>query len=608
MEINKHRLTALVLLILAILGYFAFGLYKKYSRHSTAYIERHVDLEAIKKRGVLRAITEYNSISYFIYKGQPVGFDHELMKALAKHLGVKLQMVVARSPDDMYALLRQGKGDIIANGLPDPRGHHREFSYTRPYRQIEQVIVQRQPGAYKRPGDSIEIYAPPLRTALDLNRKTIFVGVNSPYYYQLKEMADTLGLELDLRIIGDDRSTEDLIEAVSTAEIDYTIADKDLALVNNSYYENLDVTLAIGKAKDLHYAIRSTSPQLLQAVNDWIGQFSGSGEFSEIFNNYFHSDKRIAQGFDIELAGYQLGTLSRYDAIIQKYAKAMNWDWRLVAALIQQESGFNPLATSWAGARGLMQLMPGTARQMGLPPAQLYNPEWNIRAGTAYLKYLEDTWKDIPDFTQRTKFILASYNAGPGHVQDAARLAKKYGYAGDKWDGAVEYFILYKSNPRFYTDEVVKYGYCRGSETFNYVRRIIGNYFKLEARVTDTTGGPRFALEKTGELPFAGVAGLYNPSTGLIARNARQELFISKKLFEIRTELKLRDTTRRLFPQQNSLCRQNDLTGLERNSDELFRQRHLFDDSIPVEQYNQLEPRKDYTINSLKKQPKKPSN
>jgi membrane-bound lytic murein transglycosylase F len=606
LELNKYRLTAFIIFILSCLGYFTLIVIEKYSKRS-AYIEQHVDLKAIKKRGVLRAITEYNSISYFIYKGQPVGFDYELMKNFAKSLGVKLEMVVAKNTDDMYTLLQEGKGDVIANGLLEQKEWNPQIEYSTPYRQVEQVIVQRTPGSYTRPGDSIEVFAPQIKSALDLNKKTIYVGVNSPYYYLLKKIADTLGMELDLRVIGDDRSTEDLVEAVSTAEIDYTIADKDLALVNNSYFENLDVSVPIGPSQDLHYAVRTSSAALLKAINNWIKNYSSSPDYTAVFNKYFKTDKGIAQGFDEENARYEQGQISSYDAIIQKYARRMNWDWRLIAALIKQESGFNPMATSWAGAQGLMQLMPGTSRKMGLFPTQAYNPEYNIRAGTSYLKFLEDYWKDIPNFTQRTKFIIASYNAGPGHVQDAARLAKKYGYPDDQWDGAVEYFILYTSNPHFYTDEVVKFGYCRGSETFNYVRSIVNKYFNYKDRINDSTAIPQFALIRTEEIPFAGVSGLYNPTTGLIARDARRELFISQKLFEVRTQLKLRNSTRYLFKNNSSLFDQREWTGNEGQNAELFKKRHLFSDSVLVEQYDQLQPKNNYNINSMKKQPKKRS-
>jgi hypothetical protein len=355
----------------------------------------------------------------------------------------------------------------------------------------------------------------------------------------------------------------------------------------------------------LHYATRKSSPDLLDAVNAWIKKFTLSTAYTAIFNKYFKTDKNIAEGFDEENALLQQGRISRYDAIIQKYAKQMNWDWRLIAALIKQESSFNPMATSWAGAQGLMQLMPGTARKMGAFPSQIYNPEHNIRTGTSYLRYLEDFWKDIPDLTQRTKFILASYNAGPGHVVDAKNLAKKYGYPPDKWDGSVEYFILYESNPRFYTDEVCRFGYCRGSEPFNYVRRIINKYFDYKEQVYDSTSAPVFALVKTEEIPFAGVSGLYNPSSGLIAKNARQELFISQKLFEVRTRLELRDSSRYLFRKNGKLFEQHDGFGYEGNS-ELFQRHELFKDSA-VEQYDQLQPKQNYSINKLKKQGKKGS-
>jgi membrane-bound lytic murein transglycosylase F len=147
----------------------------------------------------------------------------------------------------------------------------------------------------------------------------------------------------------------------------------------------------------------------------------------------------------------------------------------LLASLIYQESQFNPDKTSWAGAKGLMQLMPATAKQFGV--TKISNPEDNLKGGVKYLKWLTDYWKeDIPDSTERIKFVMASYNIGPGHIRDARRLAKKYDSNPNVWTNSVEKFLLKKSNPKYYNDSVVKYGYARGTETTKYVNDILGRY------------------------------------------------------------------------------------------------------------------------------------
>ena len=149
----------------------------------------------------------------------------------------------------------------------------------------------------------------------------------------------------------------------------------------------------------------------------------------------------------------------------------IRWDWRLMAAQCYQESTFDPQARSWAGACGLMQIMPGTADHLGLPRASIYDPEQNIAAAARYLGELDRTFSDIPERTERTKFVLAAYNGGHFHIRDAMALAQKNGKNPKRW-GDVEPFVLGLSQAQYYNDPVVKYGYMRGSETVDYVRKI----------------------------------------------------------------------------------------------------------------------------------------
>jgi hypothetical protein len=239
-----------------------------------------------------------------------------------------------------------------------------------------------------------------------------------------------------------------------------------------------------------------------------------------------------------------------------------------------------------------MQLMPGTAKQMGLH-GNPYRADLNIQSGTKYLKYLEQFWKDIPDFTQKIKFILASYNAGPGHVQDAARLAKKYGYNHTEWDGNVEYFILYKSNPKFYTDKVVKYGYCRGTETFNYVRNIVKKYFYYTNNINDSTN-TYFSLQQKDIIPFDGINGIYNPTQELEAKDARHELFVSRKLFEQNQELVPKTIRKNPFEEPAS----NLFNKFEENKNGLFKKKNtLFERDSSNN--NQLIKNNNHNINQL---------
>jgi len=165
------------------------------------------------------------------------------------------------------------------------------------------------------------------------------------------------------------------------------------------------------------------------------------------------------------------GVISHYDGFFQRYAATIRWDWRLLAAQCYQESTFDPQARSWAGACGLMQIMPGTADHLGLARANIFNPEQNIAAAVKYLGELERNFSDIREHSERTKFVLAAYNGGHFHIRDAMALAQKNGHNPHHWR-EVESYVLGLSKPQYYNDPVVRNGYMRGSETVDYVRKI----------------------------------------------------------------------------------------------------------------------------------------
>ena len=165
------------------------------------------------------------------------------------------------------------------------------------------------------------------------------------------------------------------------------------------------------------------------------------------------------------------GIISHYDQYFMTYSRDIRWDWRLMAAQCYQESTFDPKAVSFAGAKGLMQIMPGTADHLGVARSKLYEPEANIAAAAKYIGELQRTFSDIRDQYERTNFVLASYNGGAHHIRDAMALAKRDGKNPHRWSD-VSAYVLKLSTPKYYNDPIVKYGYMRGSETVDYVNRI----------------------------------------------------------------------------------------------------------------------------------------
>jgi membrane-bound lytic murein transglycosylase F len=267
-----------------------------------------------------------------------------------------------------------------------------------------------------------------------------------------------------------------MIGMVASAKIPYTVADENVAMVNQTYYPNIDVKTAISFPQKIAWAVNKNSPLLLAGLNKWIKSQKNTAEYANLYNKYFKNPKGSGQRNGSEFSSIAGNKISPYDDMIIAYSREIEWDWRLLASMIYQESKFDPNAESWAGACGLMQLTPSTAGLYGIDTCGA-TPIQSIEGGTRHIIKLNKYWsKFITSKQERIKFVLASYNVGLGHIIDARNLAKKYGKNPDLWYNNVETYILLKSKPKYYNDPIVRCGYCRGQEPYNYVRQIIERY------------------------------------------------------------------------------------------------------------------------------------
>lgn len=432
-----------------------------------------IDLEEIRRRGKLVALSGYGANSYFIYKGEPMGFEYELLQSLSRHLGVELEIVVVRNLDNVFNLLNRGKGDLVAHNLTVTKDRSRKVSFTAPLNSIRQVLVQRLPRDWRQMKRH-EIERQLITNPIDLAGKRIHVRKHSAYYARLLNLSDEIGGDIDIVEVPGDISTEELIGMVSSGEIDYTVADENIALINQAYDPDIDIHLAVSLPQRIAWVVRKNAPELQAAIDEWLAAIKQKPLYNLIYNKYYQDHRLARQRLRSELYSLNGGKISPYDELIRAYAKLIGWDWRMLAAQIYQESEFDPNATSWMGARGLMQLMPHTAERFGV--RLLNDPEQNIRAGIQYLDWLEKYWADIPDSLERIKFVLASYNAGQGHVRDARNLAIKYNKDPDRWEDNVAELLRRKSIKKYYDDEVVQFGYCRGEEPVSYVADIFDRY------------------------------------------------------------------------------------------------------------------------------------
>lgn len=444
-----------------------------------------IDLDSITRRGYITALVDNNSISYFIYKGHQMGFEYELLNLLAKHLKVRLKIKVISGVEQAIDKINKGEADIIAFPLTVTKDRTQYISFTNALFNTYQVLVQRKPDNWMNMTNE-ELNKVLVRNPVQLAGKEVYVLPATSFELRLKNLSEEIGGDIHVRRDSTSLMSESLIKKVATGKIDYTVADHVMANVNASYYPNLDVSVPISVSQQVAWATRKNSPILLDTINNWLAKIKKEAIFMVIYNKYFKNHRISLSRMKSDYSSIGGGSrISPFDELIREGAKTLSWDWRLLAALIYQESNFLPNVQSWAGAKGLMQLMPSTARRFGAKNP--FDPRQSIRAGVRYLKFLDNYWsKKIADPEERLKFILASYNAGLTHINDARRLAESHGKDPNRWSGNVEYFLSKKSDPQYFRNPVVVAGYCRCEETINYVHDILERYEQYRMHILDS--------------------------------------------------------------------------------------------------------------------------
>ncbi len=429
-------------------------------------------MDRIAAEGRLRVLTSYSAINYYIYRGEPLGYQYEMLRTLSASLGVKLELSVERDIYEAFEKLASGHAHLLAMDMTVTSDRRKKFDFTEPIFITRQVLVQRLPRNWQLMQTRNELENSLIRSSLELARKTVHVQNGTIHRNRLEVLANEIGDTI--YIIDDEREPEGLMKAVSKGEIPFAVVDEHIATVFIRDYPNLDIKTPLSFQQRVAWAVRKEADNdLLDVLNDWLSEFMSSTQSRLLYLKYFGPGLR--QKLRSEYHSFNEGKLSPFDNIIREVALEIDWDWRLLASLIYQESEFKPSVVSWAGAFGLMQLMPPVMELYGID--QSATPEQQIRVGGKYILYLDrQIPESITDPDERIRFVLASYNSGVGHVLDARRLAAKYNKNPDQWTGNVDFFLRNKSRPAFYNDPVSYYGYVRGDETFLFVEQIMERY------------------------------------------------------------------------------------------------------------------------------------
>ena len=414
-------------------------------------VERHLqardaelalrDLEQIRQQGRLRMITVTGPHTYFLYKGELMGFDLELLQQFAESQSISLEVVVADDREHARALLYEGAGDVIAAAVTDTaRRREAGWVFSNRYLKIDELLIGQA----------------------DL--RAVHVNPSTSHW----DTAQALALDV---VPQPALSTEELVQLVARGRLPATIVDEHLLDVARAGGASFAEIQTLRDASEIAWVVRDDQQHLVRALNEFIEAGYRGLHYNLLRAKYFGNERRVKRRERHRLVGT---TLSPFDEQIRTLAEIHGLDWRLLVAQAYQESGFDPSQTSFAGARGLMQVMPRTARQLEVDPDQLWQPSIGLEAGVRYLAWCLQRFEEELPLSERTWFALAAYNAGPGHVRDARKLARQLGFSPDAWFGHVEHAMLKLSEGRYAAEAA--HGYVRGIEPVNYVREIRQRY------------------------------------------------------------------------------------------------------------------------------------
>ena len=415
-------------------------------RHSVEEpVTAYRDWPAILTARRLRMLTVNAPTTYYLWRGELLGYEYELVRLFAEAHDLELEVIVARDTNALIDGLLAGRGDLIAAGLtPTPTRVARGLAFSRPYMTTRETFVTA---------------ASPITDLGGLAGRRVVVNPATSHAATLQ----TLVVPQPFTIDHVEKSTATILAGVADGTYDATLVDGRQAELAATFDEELTLGLALEPAAGLAWAVRQGSDELLRELDAFVDENYRGYAFNVLRNKYFFNKRRMSRQREHRVTS---DVLSPYDDIVRPLARSAGFDWRLVVAQMYQESGFEPGRVSFAGARGLMQVLPSTAEEMGIDPGRLGEPEPGIAAGVKYLAWTRERFPNLP-VGEQLWFSLAAYNAGPGHVRDGRRLAARLGLDGSLWFGNVEAAMLKLAEPEYAS--TAAHGYVRGTEVVQYV-------------------------------------------------------------------------------------------------------------------------------------------
>ena len=409
---------------------------------------------------VIRGAINHNTTDYYVQNGETKGFHHDILRHYADSRGREIELEsINEDYDTIRNLLTQKKCDIVAMNISPYSSDScssTPFFYSDPIIHNDIVIVTR-----KENKKSIKQL---------IAGEYVCVRKNSVAAEALYNYRDTCGFAFIIVELPNSITSEQMFDNVAQGVFAGTANYRHKSRTACYRISELAIKKKIEQDVPICWEFRNRGAR--DDFNEWLKEFKAEGNIAYLYGRYYRD-----RGAD-HIARYEQvysPRLSEFDEIFKQESKVLDWDWRLIAAVAYTESLFKDTIESDKGAYGLMQIQPEAAEQFGV--YDYFRADSNVYVGVRYLSFLDKFFaKYINDSEERIRFTLASYNAGFGHILDAMRLAKEYGYSDTTWSGSVENFLLIKSQPIFQESAAVRNGKCDGKQSVDFVRRVLRSY------------------------------------------------------------------------------------------------------------------------------------
>tara|TARA_B100001971_G_C18268036_1_gene596456 strand:+ start:29025 stop:30386 length:1362 start_codon:yes stop_codon:yes gene_type:complete len=434
------------IIIIGILILFSFSLMADEKQYKS---QHQTHLQEILKTKFIRFITTPSAFDFYIYQGESRGYQYELAKRFVAHLNqkylkkdpIKIRFeMIPLSFIDMITALREKKGDVIAANLTITHQRQDLVAFTKPIKSTQEIIVTRKE----------------LQNEL-VWRQRMAIRKGTSFFEHIMEWNQTHPEKfLAVDYVDKSLEIENILELVAYGKYDYAMTDSHIFEMANSIHPKLVMAKNQPFKKDtlIAWATNLESTELLKELNAFIPKVKEGSLLGNIFQNRYFNDLSVISD------ARNTRHISEYDSLIKKYSKKYDLDWRLMSALAFQESRFNAGIINRWGAIGLFQIKEATANEPYVAIKKIKgkkNVENNIHAGIKYFAWIRDNLYRNLKGKDKIKFSLATYNAGPGNIQKAKRLAKKLSLKTTKWEKNVEYaFIkLNRLEPVKYVSEIM---------------------------------------------------------------------------------------------------------------------------------------------------------